>query len=406
MLRVFPLHRDIAVRYDTGMKKMTARSQRGSPVRNAAHSPATLARSDCLPTMLRIALQAGGPGGVAGGVAAAGAAGPRVLVVKLSSLGDLFHALPTVHCLKAGLQAKIDWVVHPGYQELVACFTDVDRVIPFARDVRSGTLMGDVRALRAEPYDLIVDLQGILKSALAARLARGGKRIGPSFHREGSRLFYNAVAGPRNKDRHAVEENLDVVRHLGVPVLPPVFPVEFPMQLVGEPEPRVALIPFSRWPSKNWPVASFVQTGRDLQEHANASIFLIGGAEEAAACEEMAKEFKGCVMNLAGKLSLPQLGGVLQTMNLVIANDSGPMHMAASLGTPVLAVFGPTDKKRTGPYGSRHRVTAGNLRCQPCFAKRCRFQDGSCLCAVTPESVTTIALEMLNVASGSRRTRG
>ncbi|MCX6992501.1 MAG: glycosyltransferase family 9 protein [Kiritimatiellaeota bacterium] len=339
-------------------------------------------------------------------IATADAVAARVLVVKLSSLGDLFHALPAVHCLKTGLQATIDWVVHPAYQDLVACFADVDRVIPLARDVWSGALVGDVRALRAQPYDLIVDLQGILKSALASRLARGSRRIGPSFHREGSRLFYQTIAGPRNKDRHAVEENLDVVRHLGLPVLPPVFPVEFPMQLVGEPEPRVALIPFSRWPSKNWPVSSFVQAGRDLQEHANASIFLIGGAAEAAACAEMEKEFKGRVINLAGKLSLPQLGGVLQAMNLVIANDSGPMHMAASLGTPVLAVFGPTDKKRTGPYGDLHRVTAGNLRCQPCFSKRCRFQDGSCLRTVTPGCVTTIALEMLHAASARKKARG
>jgi heptosyltransferase I len=320
----------------------------------------------------------------------------RVLVVKLSSLGDLFHALPAVHCLKAGLSAQIDWVVHPQYRDLAACFTDVDRVIPFARDIRPGSLMGDARVLRAAPYDLIVDLQGILKSALVSRLARGSQRLGPSFHREGSRLFYQATAGPRNKERHAVEENLDVVRYLGLPVLPPVFPMRFPMQLVSEPEPRVALIPFSRWPSKNWPVASFVRVGRNLQEHANASIFLIGGAAEAAAGAAMAGEFKGRVINLAGKLSLPQLGGVLQAMNLVIANDSGPMHMAASLGTSVLAVFGPTDQKRTGPYGDGHRVTAGNLRCQPCFSKRCRFKDGSCMRAVTSECVTTIALEMLN----------
>ncbi len=320
----------------------------------------------------------------------------RVLIVKLSSLGDLFHALPAVHCLKVGLPAKIDWVVHPAYQELVACFADVDRVIPLARDIRSGALAGDVRALRAESYDLIVDLQGILKSALVARLSRGSRRIGPSFHREGSWLFYQAVAGSRNKDRHAVEENMDVVRHLGLPVLPPVFPLNFPIQLVGEPEPRVALLPFSRWPSKNWPAASFVQVGRDLQEHANASIFLIGGAAEAEACAAIEKEFKGRIMNLAGKLSLPQLGGVLQAMNLVISNDSGPMHMAASLGTPVLAVFGPTDMKRTGPYGARHRVMTGRLRCQPCFSKQCKFEDGSCMRTVTPEGVTTMALEMLH----------
>lgn len=330
----------------------------------------------------------------------------RVLVVKLSSLGDLFHVLPAVHCLKVGLKAKIDWVVHPFYRDLVECFSDVDRVIPLARDVWSGAMAGNLRALRADRYDLIVDFQGILKSALAARVARGSRRIGPSFHREGSRLFYNAVAGRRDKNRHAIEENMDVVRHLGLPILPPVFPVTFPMQLVGEPAPRVALIPFSRWSSKNWPVASFIQAGRNLQEHADASIFLIGGSAESEACEAMAREFKGRAVNLAGKLSLPQLGGLLQAMNLVISNDSGPMHMAASLETPILAMFGPTDPTRTGPRGNGHRVIAGNLHCQPCFSKRCKYKDGSCLRTITPDMVTTIALEMLHTVSASRRNRG
>lgn len=329
----------------------------------------------------------------------------RVLIIKLSSLGDLFHALPAVRCLKVGLPATIDWVVHPAYRELIECFTDVDHVIPFTRDVRPGALLSDLRALRAQPYDLIVDLQGILKSALVTRFARGGRRLGPSFHREGARLFYQATAGSRDKNRHAVEENLDVVRYLGLPVLPPVFPLKFPMQLMGEPEPRVALLPFSRWPSKNWPAPLFVQVGRALQEHADASIFLIGGAPEAATSAEIAKEFKGRVINLVGKLSLPQLGGVLQNMNLVIANDSGPMHMAASLGTPVLAIFGPTAKQRTGPYGARHRVVDGNLRCQPCFSKICRFKDNSCLGAVTPESVVNIALEMLLTNADRKNSR-
>lgn len=334
----------------------------------------------------------------------------RVLVIKLSSLGDLFHALPAVHCLKAGLPASIDWVVHPAYQELAGCFTDVDRVIPLARNVWDGTLPGNVRALRAEQYDLIIDLQGILKSALVSRIARGAQRIGPSFHREGSRLFYQKTAGAPNRDRHAVEQNLDVVRCLGLPLLPPVFPVNFPRQPLTEPQPRVALIPFTRWPSKNWPTSAFIQVGHDLQEHANASIFLIGSHAEAEVCESMKKEIKGRVVNLAGELSLPQLGGALQAMNLVITNDSGPMHMAASLGIPVLAIFGPTDPKRTGPYaspgpdvhrGAYHRVIRGKLRCQPCFARRCRYEDNACLTAITPEQITTTALEMLTAETGA-----
>jgi ADP-heptose:LPS heptosyltransferase len=261
-------------------------------------------------------------------------------------------------------------------------------------------------------YDLIIDFQGLLKSAWVARLARGARRIGPSFHREGARLLYSAVAGPRNKQRHAVEENLDVVRFLQLPLGAPKFPAAFPLRLVGEPAPRVALVPFSRWPSKNWPPAAFVEVGRELQEQLNATLFILGSETETVGCARITAELsagggslaglgpaagggKGRVINLAGQTGLPQLGGVLQAMNLVIANDSGPMHLAVAAGTPVLAIFGPTDPLRTGPYGSKHRVIAGKLKCQPCFAGKCRFQDEACLRAVTPKMVVAAAMEML-----------
>lgn len=329
--------------------------------------------------------------------------GPRVLVVRLSSLGDLFHALPAVHALKIGWNATIDWVTQANYVELARCFTDVNRVIPFHRWelIRYGA--GDIRDLRTVHYDWIVDFQGILKSALVARLALGERRIGPSFHREGSWWLYSAVAGPRNKQRHAVEENLDIIRYLRLPLVPPEFPVAFPLQLISEPVPRVALVPFSRWPSKNWPLTSFLTVGRQLQEQKDASLFLLGTAGEATACARMEAELKGRIVNLAGKVTLPQLGGLLQTMDLVISNDSGPMHMAAAVGTPVLAVFGPTDPLRTGPYGPGHRVLRSKLLCQPCFSRKCAFDDVSCMRAVTPEMATTAALEMLRARNSRVR---
>jgi lipopolysaccharide heptosyltransferase I len=323
-------------------------------------------------------------------------ASPRILVVKLSSLGDLFHALPAVHALKTGLHATIDWVTQSEYVELVQCFTDVDRVIPFHRGDWLRHICGDLRDLRASRYDLIVDFQGILKSAWVARLARGARRIGPSFQREGASLLYSDVAGPRNKERHAVDENLDVIRFLQLPLGSPAFPIAFPLQLVSEPFPRVALIPFSRWPSKNWPVASFVELGRELHERMDASLFILGTGAEAAACARLAAELKGRVVNLAGKTVLPQLGGILREMDLVIANDSGPMHMAAAVGASVLALFGPTDALRTGPYGREHRVLKSKLKCQPCFSKKCAFHDNSCLTAVTPEMAIAAAVEMLH----------
>ncbi len=327
----------------------------------------------------------------------------KVLIVKLSSLGDLFHVLPTVNSLKTGLNAAIDWAVHPQYLEMAQCFSDVTNVIPLERKVFTRAYLDALRALRNAHYDLVLDAQGILKSAIATRLVKCRRIIGPSFHREGSRLLYHAVAGARNKARHAVHENLDIVRFLGLPVQPPVFPIKIPHVPPPGKSPRVAILPFSRWPTKNWPTTSFIQTGADLQEQAHASIFLVGAAAEQEACAAMAQEMSGNIVNMAGRLSLPELAGFLKTMDLVISNDSGPMHLAAAVGTPVLAIFGPTDPQRTGPFGNGHCVLQGRLNCQPCFANRCRFRDQSCMRAITSATVTTTAIQMLNRTTPSNQ---
>lgn len=322
----------------------------------------------------------------------------RILVIKLSSLGDLFHALPAVHGLKTGLHATLDWVTQPEYAEVVSCFPDVDRVIPFPRRAFFRNLPAFLKDLRRESYDYVVDFQGLLKSAVAARMARSTARIGPSFHREGAWIFYTETAGPRNKDRHAVDENMDVLRHFGLPASTPEFPVRFPEQEVDQPRPRVAILPVSRWPTKNWPVASFAEVARRLQSEAGASIFLVGGADNVTACSGIADRLPRPAVNLAGKLSLVQTGAWLARMNLLISNDSGPVHMAAALNVPVLAVFGSTDPKRTGPFGTIHRTLSLSLPCRPCFSGACRYGDAHCLTDLPPDAVFKTAVEMLSSA--------
>ncbi len=319
----------------------------------------------------------------------------RILIIKLSSLGDLFHALPAVHVLKTGLEAEIDWIVNRDYVELVKHFDDVSRVIPFHRHGFFSHLKEFRAELWREEYDYVIDLQGLLKSALVTRMARARLRIGPSFHREGSRLFYSAVAGKVNRDRHAVEQNLDVARYLGLQVGEPRFPITFPMRDVIQEQPRVALLPFSRWPTKNWPAKCFVELGKRLKEVSGASLFLLGGKEDAGPCAEIAQALGGDVENLAGKLSLVETGGLLEKMNLLVANDSGPLHMAAALGIPVIAVLGPTDPVRTGPFGQLDNVASVNLDCRPCFSRTCRRDGIPCLAGVTPERVGEMACDIL-----------
>ena len=320
----------------------------------------------------------------------------RVLVVKLSSLGDLFHALPAVHELKAGLPARIDWVVQREYAELAACcFADVERVIAFDRHRSLTGLPAFLRQLRAERYDLVLDMQGLLKSALVARFARAKRRLGPSFRREGARLFYDAVAGPRNKARHAVDENLDMARYLGLKPGPAHFAVRAPTWHTDHPRPRVALAPASRWPSKNWPPAAFAALARHLQRDYGASIFLLGSPGDRAVCDAVARELKGAVENTAGRTRLVEMAGLLAGMDLLVSNDSGPVHMAAAFGTPALVLFGPTDPARTGPYGEKHRVLLAEVPCRPCFQRVCGRRAGTCLDTISPERVAAVAREML-----------
>jgi len=323
----------------------------------------------------------------------------QILIVKLSSLGDLFHALPAVRALRQGLGASVDWVTQTNYVELVRCFGDVRRVIGFPRRGGLAGRLPFLRELRRERYDLIVDLQGLTKSALVARAARGTRRIGPSYHREISRLFYHEVVGMRDKNRHAVEEALDVVRHLGLP-LPATaeFPVAFPKRAFAAAPPRIALAPCSRWPTKNWPAARFIEVARALRERTQATFFLVGAPEDRPVCGAIAAALGAGAVDLCGQTTLVELGSVLQEMDLALTVDSGPMHIAAALGVPVLALFGPTDPRRTGPYGARHRILSVSVAdCAICFRARCRRGDLACMERITPDLVIAAAREMLHL---------
>ena len=314
----------------------------------------------------------------------------RVLVVKLSSLGDALHALPAVAELKAQLGAEVHWAVQPAFAALVRRFACVDEVLEVPRPSDLAGFLRALRALRTRRYDLVVDLQGLMKSALVARAARAPRRIGPSFAREGSRLFYHELAGHRDKSRHAVEECLDIVRHLGLAMpAEPRFPLDVPAidldALAPLPGggPRIAVAPASRWASKNWPEAHFAAFVRLAVERHAARVYLVGGGGDAPLAERIVAAAGVPAANLCGRLSLAESLGALARCEALLTNDSGPMHMAAALGVRCVALFGPTLPGRTGPYGARHVV----LRvegCPPCHRRICPKGTKACLHAITP----------------------
>lgn len=319
----------------------------------------------------------------------------RVLIVKLSSLGDLVHALPTIRCLKVGLPATITWVVNAVYAPLLQYAADVDEVVPFDRRRPLRGLWKVIRQLRRREFDLVIDLTGLFKSALISRLARGRLCLGPSYARELSWLFYHRQVGSGDLNRHAVDRYLDVARALQVQDGDRVFPLAFPSWAPPEDgtKPVVVLIPSARWPSKLWPAASFADVADRLRRD-GVQVLVVGG-ELPTGADPLAN-VEG-LMDLRGRTSLSELGGILQRADLIIANDTGPMHLAAALGRRVIALMGPTDPSRTGPYGTGHRVLSTRPPCSPCFSKVCRNPAGQiCLQDLRPAEVYAAAVEMLN----------
>ncbi|MCU0856949.1 MAG: glycosyltransferase family 9 protein [Pontiellaceae bacterium] len=321
----------------------------------------------------------------------------RVLIVKLSSLSGLFHALPTVHALKTGMNAFIDWAVQPEYVDLVRCFTDVSAVLSFPRYNLIQDGPNFLRELCETRYDYVVDLQGLMKSAVITALARGKKKIGPSGTREGSQFFYHQLAGKKDRQRHAVDELMDIVRHLHLTVPETAeFPVVFPKHSDLGKGRQIALCPGSPFAGKNWPPERFVQTAKQLKQDADTTFHLVGEPADHWLCEKIADEIGAGTLNHAGKTTLVELGSLLQEMNLLITVESGPMHIAAAAGTPTLALFGPTSPLRTGPYGKPHRVIESPFRpLEKIISKKTRLNDLRYIEAIPVEPVVQQAREII-----------
>ncbi len=323
----------------------------------------------------------------------------RILVIKLSSLGDIAHALPAVRALKERTGAEIDWVTQPEYAALLDCCSDVNRVIEFPRRQAARKGIPFLRALRREKYDAIVDLQGLMKSAVVARLARGKKRIGPAWAREGAHWFYQAQP-PRSEEPrgHAVDELMEVVNLLASGTEPGEgFAFRFPdAEADGPPGPHVAFAPFSRWETKDWPVEKFADLGRRLAAEMGCRIRILGGRENKAAGASLAGQIGQGASSLCGKTDLVGMASLLKNTDLLITVDSGPMHWADAMGVPLVAVFGATDPARTGPYHQLdHVVTKEGLSCRPCHSRQCARGDLACLRTLDVDTVFQAALDRL-----------
>lgn len=280
----------------------------------------------------------------------------RILIIKLSAFGDLLHAVPIAHRLAEQFGCPVDWVTQPEYADLVRLHRDVDRVIAFPRKGALSKTSAFVKELRRERYDLAVDLQGLAKSGLVLGLSRASRKLSCPGAREGAHLPANENP-PRSGAVHALDRLRDTLRYLDVPTDPVVYPLNWPeVENLEGTRPRIGFAPRSRWAGKDWPVEKFMELGKRLTGELQASVHIFGGPGDRELGEMMEKEIGQGAFHHCGRFTLCQLGGALQQLQVMVCNDTGPMHLAAAVGTPLVALFGPTDPAQTGPWGQDHVV--------------------------------------------------
>ncbi len=334
----------------------------------------------------------------------------RILFIKPSSLGDVVHAMPTAAALRRLFpQAFIMWLVKRQWAGIVERVEGVDEVC--AVEPGLAGWLSQVPRLRAQGFDLAVDLQGLFRSGGMAWLSGCATRIGFANAREGSPWFYTHRVPVPTTEMHAVDRNLLVAQALGAPPRgEPEFrfrPLSDDRSLVadllsrqGVPAgaPWIAMNVSARWATKRWPRGCFAEVADRLQQEGMGRVVLIGGPDERADTEAVKHLMRTAPADLTGQTEPGLLPALLQAASLLITNDSGPMHVAAAVGTPVVALFGPTSPVRTGPYGTRHRVLTSGVPCSPCFDRQCRNRVRlECLTSLSPAMVLDAVRERLAV---------
>ena len=333
----------------------------------------------------------------------------RFLVVRLGSLGDIVHTLPAVHALRNRYpRAQLDWVVEEKWRALVAGNPDVNEILVLDRSTWRGVI-SCVENLRRRNYSSAIDFQGLYKSAVLARFSGAPRRVGfaRKFLREpGAAWSYTERVAP--PAAHVVDQNLAIAQHLGAAP----GPVRFPLSISDAAAQEVrrlldahnvnryfVLSPGGGWLSKCWPAEQYGHLHRRLTSVSAFAgwrgVINFGPGERKLA--EAARLVAGDPEPLLLSLDLAQLMALLRRAEFFVGGDSGPLHLAVALGTPVVGLYGPTDPARNGPY-SKADVVVRNARPEETTYKR-HDAPASSMRSITVDQVVAAVLQRLGVAA-------
>jgi heptosyltransferase I len=338
----------------------------------------------------------------------------RFLVVKFGSLGDIVHCLPSVYQLRQAFpNAEIDWLIERK-NRIVVDLSGLDvRLIPIdTYQWRNSPGIGSAKeiaefvwALHMDGYDCTIDFQGLLKSAFFAYLSAAPIRIGweRDFLKESvSRFFYSEVVTP--KRIHIIDQQMELLKPLGID---PNWETEVPLraseavrksvaQKLGPVSEFVLINPGGNWVTKCWPAERYGQLARRLLDD-GLSVAVTWGPKE----EPLAR----AVVQAAGDgvrlvpTTLEELVALCERAKLFVGGDTGPLHFAAAVGTPIVSIFGPTSSDRNGPFRREDIVVERRLPCRPCYVRdKCPLEHWQCIVDITVDHVYEACRKRLSLA--------
>ena len=347
----------------------------------------------------------------------------KVLIVKLSAMGDILHALPLLSYLRrVAPLMKIHWAMDASFTELSEGFPGVVKIVPLPLKEWKNRCFsletwreasGAVRLLRRQRYDIAIDIQGNLKSGLATRLSGAALRVG--FDRAGVReapnlLFTNRKVSLFPEDRHVSRKYLRVVSTLlNEPFdetdLSPCLHVSagkrnaaavLVSELLGDAAPRMAVHPGSTWPTKRMSSAFWAKAILSLRErHPRLGTLLSWGNEAERLLALEIRKMAGGAVELLPSQSIMRLAAVFRECGFVMAPDTGPLHLAAAAGAATVSIFRATDGLRNAPVGPSHRFLQAPMECTACLRKKCN-SDQICRESVSPVEAASLMAELMN----------
>jgi 3-deoxy-D-manno-octulosonic-acid transferase/heptosyltransferase-1 len=334
----------------------------------------------------------------------------KILIIKLSSIGDVVHALPFLEAVKNRHPAShIDWLIEEEASQIISGHPLINRIIVSKRKSWEKEVLIPLKLkktfseakdfykdIRTSSYDIVVDLQGLFRSGFLAAISKGKRKIGMSGGREGASFFLNEPPVPVDYNQHAIDRYLKLAAFLDCET--GCFKGEIPvfekdrkkadeiLLSFRKSKQIIAINPMAKWKTKLWEPDKFSELALRLVEAGDYEVIFTGSASDRPVIDNiLGKTGKDGMMNLAGMTNLKELAHIYSKCSVLICTDTGPMHIAAAMGCRVVALFGPTSPLRTGPYGPGHMVIKSKDGCGPCFKKEC----------VDPKCMKDISVDMV-----------